>query len=428
VGHLSALFQRRPRAVALLATSILLTAALVAPAVWSVDGTVANAIEVDGNLYPGGGNNLKLCPTLNGGFDWVANCDATVANPKLVADAGVVTGKAGATGNWNGVRIVDGVTSGEKDIFLTGGKENDTSTWNVGAGTVGSSKYDATQAYLANNSTNLFFGMERRGNNGTTAFDFEFNQAAPPTGENYIPTRTPGDVLLTFELNGSGNTGSATPYYFTWNGSKYDPKPIPSSVVAAINNRPTPSAPWGHVSGQGEWDGTDLDRFELGEASVPLSILPGVDACGGTAYVQLRTRSSATETSDLKDTTKIFKYEFPGITVSATKQSADATSESVTLAASASGASGLSYEWSKSANNSTYSVIPNATSSTLTYSSFAADDLTPDSTGSFQFTGDTYVGKVYVMYFKVRAYKAGSPGCQQTSTAVTVKKLVAVDP
>ena len=56
----------------------------------------------------------------------------------------------------------------------------------------------------------------------------------------------------------------------------------------------------------------DLPRFEFAEAAVPLSILPKVNPCGGFAYVQVRTRSSSTATSDLKDTTKIFRYVFGG--------------------------------------------------------------------------------------------------------------------
>jgi hypothetical protein len=36
-------------------------------------------------------------------------------------------------------RIVDGIAGNDRNIFLTGGKENDTTTWNIGPGTVGSS-------------------------------------------------------------------------------------------------------------------------------------------------------------------------------------------------------------------------------------------------------------------------------------------------
>ena len=428
--------RRRPRAIALLSTSFLLLAALAAPAVWSIDGGVSTAIEIDGtkaaDLYPG--NNTCDDPFTGNSLDWVKDCEATVANPKLVADAGVVAGKPGATGNWNGVRIVDGIDGGDNDIFLTGGKENDTSTWNVGPGTVGSSKYDATQAYLANTQSELFFGMERRGNNGTTAFDFEFNQKAPAAGENYIPTRTLGDVLLTFVLNGSGNTGSAEAHYFTWTGSAYEEQDLPASAKASINDsQNTRSAPWGHVNSKGVWDGSKLSRFEFGEASVPLSILSGVDACGGKAYVQLRTRSSATDTSDLKDTTKIFEYEFPSVTVTAAKQNPNATDQSVEVAATATGASGLTYEWEKSHNGTDWSAIAGASGDTLTYKSFEADDPSPTATGAFAIaSGDgsgNYVGKVFVVHVRVTAKKAvANTTCKGTSAPVTVKKVLAVDP
>jgi len=428
--------KRRPRAIALLSITLLLLAALAAPAVWSIDGAAAAAIEIDGtkaaDLYPG--NNTCAKPFTGNALDWVKDCSATVANPKLVADPGTVTGKSGATGNWNGVRIVDGINGGDNDIFLTGGKENDTSTWNVGPGTVGSSKYDATQAYLANTQSELFFGMERRGNNGTTAFDFEFNQKAPAAGENYIPTRTVDDVLLTFVLNGSGNTGSAEAHYFTWSGAAYVEQPLPASAKASINDsQNTPSAPWGHVNSKGVWDGSDLSRFEFGESSVPLSVLPGVDACGGRAYVQLRTRSSATDTSDLKDATKIFEYEFPSITVTAAKQNPNATDQSVEVAATATGATGLTYEWEKSHNGTAWSAIAGASSDTLTYSSFEADDPSPSATGAFSIaSGDgsgNYVGKVYTVLIRVTAKKAvANTTCKGTSAPVTVKKVLAVDP
>ena len=58
----------------------------------------------------------------------------------------------------------------------------------------------------------LFFGMERRGNNGTTAFDFEFNQAPPNPAKPYIPVRTVGDVLFTFTVK---NTSSEEPVTIT---------------------------------------------------------------------------------------------------------------------------------------------------------------------------------------------------------------------
>ena len=289
----------------------------------AISGNIApGAIEIDtpnrANLYPGNASSSS-CSPLGSGTDWVKDCAANTDAASLVNSVATgiipgVTGKVGGTGHWNGARIVDGIAGDDQDIFLTGGKEDDVSTWNVGAGTVGSSKYDATQAYLANNQTDLFFGMERRGNNGTTAFDFEFNQASPPGGINgtprYIPNRTINDVLLTFEMRGSGGSGSASPHYFKWNGSAYVPNSLPAGVLTSINDSTTtPAAPWGHVDGT-TWTGGNLNRFEFAEAKVPLSALPGVSACGGNAFVQVRTRSSSTSTSDLKDATKIFDYQF----------------------------------------------------------------------------------------------------------------------
>jgi len=307
----------------------------------AIAGNVAGAIQIDGpantnmpgaDLFANVGTPVNVGATL----DWVADSSATTAEtllrciddtsgPANCAEPGV-TMMANGTGNWNGVRIVDGVAQGDLNIFLTGGKENDTTTWNIGPGSVGSSKYDITQAYLANNQTSLFFGMERRGNNGTTAFDFEFNQAAPMSNpacvqSATVPCRTVGDILFTFEMQGSGGSGSATPYVFEWNGSAYvpwSPDPGQAVPVATINNSTsTAGAPWGHVSSNGNWIGGNMDRFTFAEAIADLSLLPGVSTCGGRAFVQVRTRSSSTATSDLKDTTRVFEFVFGSITASA---------------------------------------------------------------------------------------------------------------
>ncbi|HJQ32347.1 MAG TPA: PKD domain-containing protein [Pyrinomonadaceae bacterium] len=315
---------RQPRArrrFAGAALALLLLAAGVAPLAFAQSGSIHPlAIEIDksANLYPGDSSANILNPGATA--DWVkdsfANTD-TDPDPNDPVAVGIVpnvSGAPGGTGHWNGVRIIDGIAQGDQDIFLTGGKENDTSTWNVGPGSVGSSKYDITQAYIANNQSFIYFGMERRGNNGTTAFDFEFNQSGTAGG--YIPHRTVGDVLLTFEMQGSGNTGSATPHVFRWDGSSYveqNLSSLPAGLVTSINNVDTKPAPWGYVDSKGNWVlSPDIPRFEFAEAQVPLSILPNVNPCGGFAYVQVRTRSSSTATSDLKDTTKIFRYVFGG--------------------------------------------------------------------------------------------------------------------
>ena len=269
-------------------------------------------IDASADLYPNSG--------LPGMVDWVKDSLPNTDSPSLVDSIATgiipnVTGASGGAGHWNGVRIVDGIAGNDQNIFLTGGKENDLSTWNIGPGTVGSSKYDITQAYLANNNQTLFFGMERRGNNGTTAFDFEFNRLAPNPSTPLFPTRSVGDVLFSFEMSGSGNSGSAVPHYFLWNGAKYvEQIPAPPSLISSINTSETPAAPWGYVNSKGDWALGNLLRFGFAEASVSLQeAFPGFDLCNGARFfVQVRTRSSVSDTSDLKDTTKIFEFLFGG--------------------------------------------------------------------------------------------------------------------
>ena len=395
-------------------------------------GTVGGSIEIDANLHPGGSSVScsAVGGTLPSGVDWVKDCQSNTDTPSHIDSIATgiepgVTGRSGGFGHWNGLRVVDGIKSND-DIFLTGGKENDTDTWNVGPGSVGSSKYDATQAYIGNNQTELFFGMERRGNNGTTAFDFEFNQDPPLS--TYIPDRSVDDVLLTFEMQGSGGSGSAVPHYYTWDGDSYNEQPLPSGVTSVINeNTTTPAAPWGHVDGNGNWVGGNLARFEFAEAKVPLSLLPGIDACGGHAYTEVRTRSSSTENSDLKDTSKIFRLDFATPSVTASKTGANGSTGTVTVSGSASGMTNPSYQWQR-LSSSGWVNITNATSSTFNYSSFEADSS--PSAISFGLSSGSgagnYVGRLYQV--QLRLHASGAGGCQADSPAVTVKKIIAVDP
>lgn len=319
----------------LAAVGVLAVALLPATASGENGNIGANEIEVlnDANLYPkpatGCTDEAFNAALDTGAFDWVKDC---LANPDLTPG----TDAAAAKGHWNGFRVLDGIAGDDQDIFLTGGKENDHETWNPGPGSVGSSKYDITQAYLANNDTNAFFGMERRGNNGTTAFDWEFNKYAPdPEGSfpDYIPNRSEGDVLLTFEMQGAGNSGSATPFRFVYddpdvagNGTNppadvaadtdfdgaFNSVPI-TGITTAINDVAIPAAPWGAVTSQGDWSLDALERFKFAEAKVPLNLI-GItqeNICDDVSrYVQVRTRASSTENSDLKDLTKIFRFDF----------------------------------------------------------------------------------------------------------------------
>jgi hypothetical protein len=308
------------RRIGTVAGVVTLLVGLTAPRGLAVVGNISpNAVEIEkaglANLVAGTADANVFNPTANN--DWIADSTGNTGTACLPAGVALcnqagVTAATGGVGHWTGVRLVDGIDgSSEKDIFLNGGKENDTSSWHVGPGSVGSTKYDATQAYLANNQTDLFFGMERAGNNGTTAFDFEFNRNAPVS--TYVPTRTTGDVLFTFEMQGSGGSGSVTAHFFRYGAGGYTEQALPAGTFSSINdNTTTAGEPWGHVDSHGGWVLGNLDRNTFAEAVVNLAAaFPGFNICGqNSAYVEIRTRSSSTDNSDLKDTTKIFTYEF----------------------------------------------------------------------------------------------------------------------
>ena len=307
-----------------------------------------DSIEIDNfaNHQDNNGVNIK---NTGATIDWIkdtaANGDPGNGTPALSGSVANwiqegLTGRVGGTGHWYGTRIVDSAATlaGNKDpdAFLSGGKVNDPDSWNIGAGVVGGPKFDASQAYLAANDDNIYFGMERMGNNGTTAFEFEFNQKPPKSmpgspNDGYVPDRSTGDIIFAFELRGSGGeSGSvatfvlrydaATPGYSILCDDIADGAPACDSLPAPYDNLGAPlssinaegalAPPWGRRSSQGAWVSTAFERRLFAESQVPQGFLPDLDSCGGSFFVQLRTRASVTLNSDAKDTTKYFEFVF----------------------------------------------------------------------------------------------------------------------
>ena len=290
--------------------------------------------------------NLNANPLLNQDQslplgDWVR--DTIVNNdPGSLSDAlatGIIPGVTGTTfngekrGHWYGLRLVDGIGNADQNIFVKGGKEDDTSTWLIAPGAIGA-KDDITQAYMANASfaTNdlvnfpsgiehiLYFAVERRGNTGSSAYDFEFNQLPPIN--TYIPNRVEGDVLFTFEISGSQSSGTATPHIYVYHNGNYlnneilaNSLPLPRRPVMTMNEVETPSEPWGFVDAKGNWSLGQIPKFCVAEAAVPFDpdFLQGCQLNKGS-FVQIRSRSSVSQSSDLKDMTKYFQFAFGGPT------------------------------------------------------------------------------------------------------------------
>jgi uncharacterized repeat protein (TIGR01451 family) len=240
--------------------------------------------EVDGDLFSG-----TMSPA---GDDWA----------KGASGSGLLTSPT----------ITDPIGNADTSNFSTGSKENDApSTWDGGTGTA-SPKDDMGNIYIgsqlqplppgANSHLWTFLGVERASNNGTTFFDFEFNQKANVTNANGIsvPHRTAGDILLVAQQQGSGSFDiSAT--IQKWTGSAWGAAiPANSSEFYGLSNDgDIPAGPWTDQIASG---GTIPVR-QFAEMAFDLSALGVVLNCPSEGFgeVNVRTRSAITASAALKD-------------------------------------------------------------------------------------------------------------------------------
>jgi hypothetical protein len=103
------------------------------------------------------------------------------------------------------------------------------------------------------------------------------------------------------------------------------------------------------VDSKGNWTTGSIPRFEFAEAAVNLAqAFPNFSPCNTRLFVQVRTRSSSTATSDLKDTTRIFEYLFGGPTAKSslvTNCEGQVVYDGSTSVNVSGGTSGLTYAW-----------------------------------------------------------------------------------
>lgn len=296
----------------------------------------------------------------------LTNPNAADTDPDNDLQTGTTDPTTGTTrGHWPGLRVVDGIGNADMNVFKAGGKENDTSSWQVAAGSVGSAKFDITQAYVAESTyvtpdlanypsgikSVLMFGAERRDNSGTSAFDLEINRN--PASNQNIPNRTVGDVLVSVEL--PSGVGNGKFFLFTWDGTRYQPfniaaLPIAKQPQVSLNRVPTPSAPWGFVDSKGVWTIGQIPASCFAEVIIPIS--PELPLLSGASndttqplYMQIRSRASVGDTSDLKDLTTYFLFAFGGPTPSLAMRSTCAQGLSYFPQWSDTGPADTVYKW-----------------------------------------------------------------------------------
>jgi len=199
-------------------------------------------------------------------------------------------------------RQEDAPTGKDDDSFGQGSKE-DTAVPSVVSGSIPPNKSDLLNfgTYLeesvAGDFLHLFWHRVQEPT-GTTNMDFEFNQSDVISSNGVTPERTDGDLLIRYDLS----QGGTNPQLFlsTWSGDAVSGNWVDQGSLSAsgdatgsINTSAIPAA---------ESDGLgDVSPRTFGEATVDFSAIVGSDECISFGSAYLKSRSSDSFTSALKD-------------------------------------------------------------------------------------------------------------------------------
>jgi hypothetical protein len=179
---------------------------------------------------------------------------------------------------------------------------------------------------------------------GTTNMDFELNQkfcdlAATPTncannGSDFpaeTPLRTIGDKLITYDLSKGGTVPTIS--IRTWGGSAWGTATVltgTGTAIGSVNTSDMAAADTGTLGSQ--------SAFTFGEASIAFTALfPAGTACGTFGSAYLKSRSSDSFTSEIKDFIAPERVQISNCTTISTSASASVTlgspiSDTATLA------------------------------------------------------------------------------------------------
>jgi hypothetical protein len=282
VFTVSAAAKQHSAAVALAACT---TASHLTNSKFEIDDIVPPPANSKKNANPTGGANLKVNGTIGDCIDWLN-------------DAG--------SGLRSGGNYFDDLQSGSgDDAFGQGTAEND-AVPTVVSGSIPPNKSDlshfgiyketeGTQAFLA------VYWIRVQNPSGTTNMDFEFNKnkcdASDPTNSvcssnGVTPVRSDGDKLLLYDLSSGGTHVDISTR--TWNSGTWGPE-VDLDATTALGSANYDTIP---TSEDGPFAG--LDSLTFGEAVVDLNALLG-GTCGKFGSVYLKSRSSTSFTSEIKD-------------------------------------------------------------------------------------------------------------------------------
>ncbi|MDO8147322.1 prealbumin-like fold domain-containing protein [Isoptericola sp. b515] len=225
---------------------------------------------------------------------------------EIDVDANLTVDDGGDWMDWESVDAAvgtDAETGKNDDSFAGGSKEDD-----VCPGT--------TTGSIPNNKSDLLnFGVyEEEGDpgflhlfwtrvqepNGTTLMDFELNQSGTDCGNGVNKERTEGDLLLEYAIDQGGARAEITARLWDATANEWGPADVLPENIATGTINDSAIADGDAMVG----DGTDLGSLSprtFGEASIDLDYLFDSGECLSFGSAFLKSRSSDSFTSQLKD-------------------------------------------------------------------------------------------------------------------------------
>jgi len=211
-----------------------------------------------------------------------------------------------ATLDWNNV-AEDSKTdapTGQGDDSYKGGVKEDTQCPDVTTGSIPNNKSDLKSfgIYVEEGSGAVgdagflhLYWTRVSDPSGTTLMDFEFNQSDQTCTIGVNKVRTLDDFLIEYSIDQGGARADIT--IRKWTGTAWGPAVEfdPTEATGTINSSTILAANTGGVSTE------DLQARTFGEASIDLDVLFEADKCTSFGSAMLKSRSSDSFTSQLKD-------------------------------------------------------------------------------------------------------------------------------
>jgi len=218
------------------------------------------------------------------------------SNFEIDTDANLVVDHPPPSLDWDNVAEVvqADAPSGQLDDSFGEGTKEDDAVPTIVTGSIPPNKSDLLEfgAFQENGNFLHLFWSRVQDPKGTTNMDFEFNQSTTPSANGVTPVRTPGDLLITYDLAKGGTIPELALRF--WTGSAWGaPMDLDASGAAAgsINTSPIPAS-----GGLGPYD-----PRTFGEASIDLSVIFDPNECFSFGSAYLKSRASDSFTAALKD-------------------------------------------------------------------------------------------------------------------------------